>query len=73
LEITAMGNQLYLRLPPRGASYPLAHWDGDTFTYRFEGESGIGTRGVDFRSGNQVLIENLNTEGSEYFTKVDKP
>jgi len=61
LEIAVEGNRLILRLPPRGAYYELAHWDGDIFTYYFASENtGLGRRGAKFYpEKNQVLIENL--------------
>jgi CubicO group peptidase (beta-lactamase class C family) len=71
IEISEQGGALWMRLPDTGALYTLSHWDGDTFTYRFEAEQGIGTRGVVFsRSGGapSVLIENLALEGDGVFT-----
>ena len=63
-----------MRLPANGALYHLKHWDGDTFTYRFEAEQGIGTRGVVFTFGGRprVLIENLALEGNGVFTRTDQ-
>jgi hypothetical protein len=60
-----------MRLPDNGALYTLSHWDGDTFTYRFEAEQGIGTRGVVFTTSGapSVLIENLALEGNGVFIK----
>jgi CubicO group peptidase (beta-lactamase class C family) len=72
LEIDVKGDRLILRLPPRGAYYELAHWDGDTFTYYFASEStGEGRRGAKFSpEKNQVLIESLAPEHDAVFTKV---
>src|SRR5215471_6579905 len=66
VEISAEGNQLILRLPPRGAYYELTHWDGDTFTYYFASENtGIARRGVKFSGDSkQVLIQNLAIIGN---------
>ncbi len=58
-----------MRLPANGALYTLAHWDQDKFTYRFEAENGIGTRGVVFSPGGRVLIENLALEGDGVFSR----
>jgi CubicO group peptidase (beta-lactamase class C family) len=71
LEIGVESNRLILRLPPRGAYYELAHWEGDTFTYYFASEStGRGRRGARFfPEKNQVLIENLAPEHEAVFTR----
>ena len=63
-----------MRLPAAGALYTLRHWDGEAFTYRFEAEQGIGTRGVVFSlSGTpHVLIENLALEGNGVFTRIER-
>jgi len=63
-----------MRLPAKGPQYTLTHWDGKTFTYRFEAEQGIGTRGVVFSlSGTpHVLIENLALEGDEVFARSQR-
>jgi hypothetical protein len=61
-----------MRLPPRGAYYELAHWDGDTFTYHYDSENaGFGRRGAKFSpEENQVLIESLSPEHEAVFTRV---
>jgi CubicO group peptidase (beta-lactamase class C family) len=73
IEISEQSGSLWMRLPDTGAVYTLSHWDGDTFTYRFEAEQGIGSRGVVFTvSGTpSVLIENLALEGNGVFTRND--
>jgi CubicO group peptidase (beta-lactamase class C family) len=71
LEIDVERNQLIMRLPPRGAYYELAHWDGNTFTYYFASENtGVARRGVKFlNGGKQVLVENLAFVNNGIFTK----
>ena len=71
IEISQQGGSLWMRLPAAGMLYSLSHWNGDTFTYRFEAEQGIGTRGVKFTLGAKptVLIENLALEGNGTFTR----
>ena len=73
LEVAVENDRLILRLPPRGAYYELAHWDGDTFTYYFASEStGLGRRGAKFSpEKNQVLIENLAPERNAVFTRSE--
>lgn len=68
IEISEQQGSLWMRLPSAGQIYSLSHWDGDTFTYRFEAEQGIGIRGVKFSPG-KVLIENLALEGNGVFTR----
>jgi CubicO group peptidase (beta-lactamase class C family) len=74
IEFTEQSGSLWMRLPANGALYHLQHWDGDTFTYRFEAEQGIGTRGVVFTFGGRprVLVENLALEGNGVFTRTDQ-
>jgi CubicO group peptidase (beta-lactamase class C family) len=74
IEISEHRGSLWMRLPGNGALYTLTHWNGKTFTYRFEAEQAIGTRGVVFcLSGTpQVLIENLALEGNGVFTRVNQ-
>ncbi len=71
LEVSVEDNRLILRLPPRGAYYELAHWDGDTFTYYFASENtGTGRRGAKFSpEKNEVLIENLAPEHNAVFIR----
>jgi CubicO group peptidase (beta-lactamase class C family) len=72
LEVSVDDNRLILRLPPRGAYYELAPWDGDTFTYYFASENtGMGRRGAIFSPDkNQVLIEMLSREHNAEFTRL---
>lgn len=73
IEFTTQGNSLWMRLPAAGTIYQLTHWDGDKFTFRFEAEQGIGTRGVVFSFGGRprVLVENLALEGDGNFVRID--
>ena len=60
-----------MRFPDTGAIYTLTHWNVDTFTYPFEAEQGIGTRGVVFAFNGvpSVLVENLALEGNGVFVR----
>jgi CubicO group peptidase (beta-lactamase class C family) len=71
IEISEHRGALWMRFPDTGALYTLTHWDADTFTYRFEAEQAIGTRGVVFTFNGvpSVLIENLAVEGNGVFTR----
>jgi hypothetical protein len=72
IEISEERGSLWLRLPANGALYTLTHWDGKTFTYRYEAEQSIGARGVKFTLNGvpHVLIENLALEGNGVFTRT---
>jgi CubicO group peptidase (beta-lactamase class C family) len=74
IQISEHRGSLWMRLPANGALYTLTHWDGETFTYRFEAEQGIGTRGVVFSLAGtpHVLIQNLALEGDGVFTRVNR-
>ncbi len=71
IEVTEEAGSLWMRFPDTGRLYTLTHWDGDKFTYRFEEEQGIGTRGVSFAvtGAGTMSIENLALEGSGEFAK----
>jgi hypothetical protein len=71
IEISGERGVLYLRLPAKGTRYNLNHWDGDTFTYRYDGDQDI-ARGVKFSFGStpQVLIENLALKGNGVFLRL---
>lgn len=74
IEISEHRESLWMRFPAKGTLYTLTHWDGDTFTYRFEAEQGIGTRGLVFTvSGTpSLLIQNLALEGNGVFVREDQ-
>jgi CubicO group peptidase (beta-lactamase class C family) len=66
---------LVLELGPKLRSFPLAHLDRDTFTYRPEGEMATRPGGVTFRIGparvaDAVTIENLDVHGSGTLKRV---
>jgi CubicO group peptidase (beta-lactamase class C family) len=68
IDILEQSNALCLRLPAQGNLYTLSHWDGDTFTYRYQED----TRGIEFNlSGTpQVTIDNLTLEGNGTFKRI---
>jgi hypothetical protein len=56
-------------------TFPMTHWDRDTFTYETEGENSVGTAGVTFTMGpdnkaRRVLVENLNIHGAGIFDRA---
>jgi len=53
---------------PEKLTYPLTHYDRDTFTYVTTGENAVGASGVAFIVGPDgkaasIIVENLNTNG----------
>lgn len=74
IEVFAERGQLYLRLPARSSLYALQHWDGDTFTFRYEAEGGLGLRGLQFnyQGRQQLIIDKLAVEGNGVFTKLSE-
>jgi CubicO group peptidase (beta-lactamase class C family) len=62
---------------PKGMTFPMKHWDRDTFTYETQAESAVGTAGITFTmapdgKARQVSVENLNIDGEGIFDRVAK-
>ncbi|MFD5326591.1 serine hydrolase [Streptomyces sp. NPDC127092] len=70
-EVTAAADgTLTLRLGPEPQTYPLTHYDGDTFSFETRGENAVGRTGVTFTpDGRSFTVEYLNTEGLGTFTR----
>src|SRR6266850_2065500 len=63
---------------PKKLTFPLKHYDRDTFTYETTGENAVGRSGVTFTIGpdgkaTQVVVENLNAHGEGTFKRVSTP
>jgi CubicO group peptidase (beta-lactamase class C family)/pimeloyl-ACP methyl ester carboxylesterase len=63
---------------PKNQTFPMKHYDRDTFTYETEGENAVGRSGVTFTVGPdgkaaQVLVENLNVRGEGTFKRESAP
>ena len=63
---------------PKKLSFPLKHYDRDTFTYDTIGENAVGRTGVTFTIGSdgqaaQVIVENLNVHREGTFKRVSTP
>ena len=57
---------------PKNKTFPMQHYDRDTFTYETGGENAVGRSGVTFTIGPdgkaaQVVVENLNVHGEGTF------
>jgi len=62
---------------PKNKTFPMKHYDRDTFTYETEGENAVGTSGITFTIGpdgkpTRVLVENLNVRGEGVFKRVGR-
>ena len=60
---------------PRNKTFPMQHYDRDTFAYETQGENAVGKSGVTFTiapdgKANQVLVENLNVRGEGTFKRA---
>src|SRR5437870_4923349 len=60
---------------PKNKTFPMKHYDRDTFTYETEGENAVGRSGITFTIGpdgkaTQVLVENLNVCGEGVFKRI---
>ncbi len=60
---------------PKNKTFPMKHYDRDTFTYETEDENAVGKSGIPFTIGSdgkaaQVLVENLNVRGEGAFKRV---
>ncbi|HEY5707369.1 MAG TPA: serine hydrolase [Terrimicrobiaceae bacterium] len=62
---------------PKKMTFPMTHWNRDTFTYLSQGESSVGTAGITFTMGpdnmaRRVSVENLNIHGEGTFERMSK-
>jgi CubicO group peptidase (beta-lactamase class C family) len=60
---------------PKNKTFPMQHYDRDTFTYETEGENAVGRSGVTFTIGPdgkvaQVVVENLSVRGEGTFKRA---
>src|SRR6266542_2380987 len=60
---------------PKNKTFPMKHYDRDTFTYEMEGENAVGRSGITFTIGpdgkaTQVVVENLNVRGEGVFKRI---
>src|SRR6266508_930703 len=60
---------------PKNKTFPMRHYNRDTFTYETEGENAVGTSGITFTFGPdgkvvQAVVENLNVRGEGVFKRA---
>jgi CubicO group peptidase (beta-lactamase class C family) len=63
---------------PKKKTFPMKHYQRDTFTYRTEGENAVGVSAITFTIGpdgraTKVLVENLNAHGEGIFKRESAP
>ncbi|HET9392510.1 MAG TPA: serine hydrolase [Candidatus Rubrimentiphilum sp.] len=75
VTIAAQSGQLVMLIGPRRESFPLTHWDGDTFSYMPSGENANGIAGITFAfpagatHAKRMTIDYLNENGLGTFTR----
>ncbi|CAM5379258.1 hypothetical protein SAVIM338S_01664 [Streptomyces avidinii] len=66
----AAGGGLTLALGPEPQVFPLAHYDGDTFSFETAGENAVGRTGVTFSASDRtVRVEYLDADHLGTFTR----
>ena len=69
-KITEANGALQLSVGPRGDSFPLAHWDGDTFTFTLQGENAPpGTISKATFTPKTLTLEYFDTDKLGTFTR----
>ena len=68
VSVSEQHGALAMIIGPRKESFPLQHYDRDTFTYQTAGENAVGLSGVTFTIGSdgkatEMTVENLNIHG----------
>jgi CubicO group peptidase (beta-lactamase class C family) len=75
ISITEKDRGLTIVEGPQQRTFPMKHYQRDTFTYQTEGENAVGVSGITFTIGpngkaTQVLVENLNAHGEGIFKRA---
>src|SRR5437773_11632124 len=75
IPVSEQGVELAMIIGPRNKSFPMQHYDRDTFTYQTEGENAVGLSGVTFTVGadgkaTEMTVENLNIHGEGTFKRL---
>lgn len=69
-EVADRDGRLVLALGPDGRTFPLTHWDGDTFTFTISSENAPpGTVSKATFAGNTVQLEYFDEEGLGTFVR----
>jgi hypothetical protein len=75
VSVSEQRGALAMTIGPRNKTFPLQHYDRDTFTYQTEGENAVGLSGVTFNIGpdgkaTEMTVENLNIRGEGTFKRL---
>jgi CubicO group peptidase (beta-lactamase class C family) len=69
-KITQAGGGLQLSIGPRNDTFPLSHWDGDTFTFTLQNENAPpGTISKATFAGNELTLEYYDRNKVGTFTR----
>jgi CubicO group peptidase (beta-lactamase class C family) len=69
-KVAVSNGVLQLSLGPRGDTFPLSHWDGDTFTFMLQGENAPpGTISKATFAGNDLTLEYFDRDKLGTFTR----
>ena len=74
VRVIDQAGRLAMVMGPDKTTFPLTHFDRDTFTYQTAGENAVGPSGVTFTLGpdgraTAVTVENLNVDGDGAFPR----
>src|SRR5438552_3916902 len=74
ISIIEKGDGLAIVQGPKNKTFPMKHYDRDTFTYETEGENAVGRSGITFTVGpdgkaTQVPVADLNVRGEGTFKR----
>ena len=75
ISIVEKDGRLVIVEGPKNKTFPMQHYDRDTFTYETEDENAVGKSGITFTiapdgKANQVVVENLNVRGEGTFKRA---
>jgi hypothetical protein len=69
-KIAERDGKLELSLGPGGQTFPLTHWDGDTFTFPLDGDNAAtGTISKATFAGNTLTLEFYDKDKLGTFTR----
>jgi hypothetical protein len=75
ISIVEKDGRLVIVEGPKNKTFPMQHYNRDTFTYETEDENAVGRSGITFTiapdgRADQVVVENLNVRGEGTFKRA---